>query len=289
MSKIEETEQMILNGSIDSLVQSVAIPPCPSLLLNLERELNNENSNFNKISSIITYDVALSASLLKVVNSTFYGFQHKIETVEHAINVLGMNQLSSLVLGLMARKVFSNSKISLTRFWDVSAKRSFAMKELARTFKYPNINEAQSFGLFCDIGIPVLLQKFPNYMEILKKANAEKEKPFITIEDEAINTDHTLLGAIMAKSWGLSNTICNTIKLHHDYSIFTDPNIPENIQKLVAMNLVAEYAISQFSHLNESCEWNKAGEYALGKLAMSDDDLVDWSYRLGSCFSHGIN
>ncbi|HEY6133029.1 MAG TPA: HDOD domain-containing protein [Rubrivivax sp.] len=146
---------------------------------------------------------------------------------------------------------------------------------------------AQSFGLFRDVGIPLLMQRFPAYGQTLKACNDETAASFTAVERSVHQTDHALLGALMARSWGLSQTVCLVIRLHHDYAIFRDPAVPEAVARLIAMGLVAEFAIQRFARLNTSTEWNKGGDAATGALMLNEQDLDDWLERLLEDFAVG--
>jgi hypothetical protein len=93
---------------------------------------------------------------------------------------------------------------------------------------------------------------------------------------------------MMARSWGISPVLCQTIRLHHDYAVFCDPKVHEIVARLVAMGLVAEVAIQRFARLNISAEWNKGGDYAIGTLVLSELDVEDWIDRLLHDFATGL-
>jgi len=147
---------------------------------------------------------------------------------------------------------------------------------------------AQSFGLFCDVGIPLLMQRFPEYAQTLKAANDEIDRNFTEVEQARHQTDHALIGGIMGRSWGMSPTVGTAIRLHHDYAAFRDPRVPEAVTRLIAMGLVAEVAIQRFARLNSSAEWDKGGEGAMGALMLGDQDVEDLIERLVDGFAQGV-
>lgn len=219
--------------------------------------------------------MALAGMLIKLINSPFYNLNRKIDSIEQAIQVLGCNALTNLITGLLAKKAFGEKGPSFIRFWDVSAKKALSLTVLASIFRYGNLGEAHSFGLFCDIGIPLLLQKFENYGLILKKANESKVEFFTAIEQHALNTDHAIIGSIVAKSWGLSSNISSAIRGHHDYSCFKDKKLPQQVLDLIAYSVIADRAIEKFAGLHSNNEWEKAGELAMTQLGISDLDLEE--------------
>ncbi len=281
-------EQQLGSPETDALIKSIGIPPRPATLLALQNEIALDDPDLRRVAQLVASDVALSVALLRIVNSSAYGLSRRSETVAQAITMLGLKQVSAVVTGLVLRKVLPCDGPQLTRFWDVAGKRSHAVVRLARGLRWGvDADLAQSFGLFCDVGIPLLMQRFPDYGSTLKACNAEPERSFTAVEQAHHHTDHALIGAMMARSWGLSETVCLAIRLHHDYSIFRDPAAPEPVVRLVAMGLVAEIAIQRFARLNRSVEWDKGGDGAAGALMLSDADVDEWIEQLLGDFAHG--
>ncbi|MFZ4625214.1 MAG: HDOD domain-containing protein, partial [Rhodoferax sp.] len=147
---------------------------------------------------------------------------------------------------------------------------------------------AQSFGLFCDIGIPLLMQRFPDYQQTLMACNSEAERPFTELEHDRHHTDHAQIGALMARSWDISPMLCQAIRLHHDYAVVLDPTVPETVARLTAMGLLAEVAIRRFDGHATCTEWDKGGDQALGALVLNAEDAEDWIDRLLDDFSNGL-
>lgn len=274
--------------ALDELVKSIAIPPRPSLLTEVQREIASDDADPRRVAQIVGRDVAMSAAVLRAVNSPFYALSRPVESLGQALSVLGLRQVGTLVMGLVLRRAIDAPTLNLTRFWDVSAKRSYAVAKLARTLRRVEPDVAQSFGLFCDVGIPLLMQRFPGYVETLKACNAARDCSFTEVEHAAHNADHALLGAMMGRSWGLSQTACLAIRMHHDYALFHDPGVPDPVAALVAMSLVAERAIQLHAGLNASVEWDKGGEAAAGCLLLSPTDLDDWMDDLLQAFAGGV-
>jgi HD-like signal output (HDOD) protein len=145
------------------------------------------------------------------------------------------------------------------------------------------------FGLFCDVGITLLSSRFPNYLQTLKVANIDPERSFTQIEQDAHNTDHALMGAMMAKTWQLPDTVALAIRLHHDYAVFLDPKVPRDVSRLIALGLVAEVAIQRFARLHSTVEWVKGGDYVAGALVLSPDEVEEWIEQIVEDFAVGID
>ncbi len=285
---VNDAELQMSSPEIDSLVKTIVIPPRPKTLVDLQAEMRQEDPNFGRVAGMISTDVALTVAVLRIVNSPAYGLRRQCESVEQAVSILGLKQLNVIVTGLVLRKVLRTDGPQLTRFWDVSGKRSHSMQRLARSLGGVDVDLAQSFGLFCDVGIPLLMHRFPDYGRTLGACNEEPKLSFTEVEQSKHQTDHALLGALMARSWGLSKDLCLAIRLHHDYAVFQDRQVPESIARLIAMGLVAELAIQRFANLNRSTEWEKGGDQAIGVLMLNEQDLEDRIEQLIEDFGIGL-
>lgn len=273
---------------IDALIGGIAIPPRPSLLTELQMEMSGADPDFDRIARLVAGDVALTAAVLRTVNSPFYALSRKAATMSEAISLLGLRQIGALVTGFVLRKSIGAEGANLTRFWDVTTKRSFALTRLARGLRGVEADAAQTFGLFCDVGIALLMQRFPDYAATLAAANHDENQAFTEVEQAAHQTDHALVGALMARAWGLPKVVCDAIRAHHDYAIFQNLHAPENVTRLIAMGLVAELAIQRFAGLNESREWDKGGDAAAGALLLGDADIEEWIEQLTDDFAAGL-
>lgn len=281
-----EAERHLDDPGAKALVMDVGIPPRPQILIDLGQELRRPEPDLQKVARCVASDVALTAAVLKMANSPAYG-SRRLETLGQALNMLGLKQVSVMVTSLVMRKALRTDGPQLTRFWDVSSKRSWALATLARKLRGVEVDVAQTFGLFCDVGIPLLMQRFAHYGKVLQACNAETNRSFTQVEQAELHTDHALIGALMARSWGVSQTVCLAIRLHHDYAVFQDPKVPEAVARLIAMGLLAELAIQTFAGMNNSTEWTKGSEAALGALMLSEHDQQDWIERLLEGFSEG--
>ena len=282
-----EAERHLADPGVDALVRDLGIPPRPQILADLAREMGRPEPDLQHIARTVASDVALTAAVLRVANSAAYGLSRPVETLGQALSMLGLKQIGVMVTGLVMRKVLRTDGPLLTRFWDVSAKRSWALATLARGLGGVDLDVAQTFGLFCDVGIPLLLQRFPTYAATLVQCNGEPLRSFTEVEQAVHHSDHALMGALMARSWGVSQTVCLSIRLHHDYAVFRDPKVPDVVARLVAMGLVAELAIQTYARMNSSTEWNKGGDAAMGALMLAEADVQDWVETLRDGFSSG--
>ena len=266
---------------VEALIKSIRIPPRPSLLADLQRELASSEPCPGRIGRIIASDVGMSGALLKLANSSFYGGKRKATSIDQAIIFLGMNQVAALMTGLLARQAIgtdgtdATDNAALASFWDVSSRRAQAMVFLARTLRIGEADVAHTFGLFCDTGVPLLMARFPEYAATFAEAAHDPVRPLTALEDERYSTNHAAIGCLLARNWGLSTDVSWAILHHQDYSVLDDTATADPIRALVALSLLAESAIQQYQGRGASLEWHKGGARACAYLGLSDDETTD--------------
>lgn len=265
-------------AAIERLLRGIDIPPCPAILARLQQEIASSNASLNAIAGLVSNDVALSAAVLKVANSPAFGLSRKVSSVQQAVPVLGMRSLSSLVAGVVLKSTLSaGTGPRLDRFWDSTARIAQLCARLTREFRGVPAETAYTFGLFHDCGIAVLMRRFPDYRETLMLANAAHDQSFTAIEESRHATNHTAIGYLLTRNWGLSEDISNAVLLHHDFSIFVhgaDTNAAK-ARTLVALATLAEHFVNSFQRLAEDANWIQGREAVMAHLGIDDRELFD--------------
>jgi HD-like signal output (HDOD) protein len=260
---------------VEALIKSIRIPPRPSLLADLQRELTAPDPSPEEIARVAARDVGVAAALLKLANSSFYGGKRKAKSVEQAILFLGINQVAALMTGLLARQAIPADNGALANFWDISTRRAQAMVYLSRRLRIGEADVAHTFGLFCDTGVPLLMDRFPGYAATFEAAGTDAERLFTALEDERHSTNHAAIGCLLARNWGLSAEVGWSILHHHDYAVLDDGATPDAVRSLVALSVLAERAIQKYQGHAGSLEWDKGGERACAYLGLTDDETSD--------------
>lgn len=257
------------------ILASVTIPPRPALLLALQREMRTTDPQPKKMAYLINRDVAMSGMLLKAANAAIFGARRRISSVDDAIAMLGMRQCGVVMTSLITRSLMAKGQMMMARFWDVSEKRANGMTYLAKRTGLIAPEIAYGFGLFCDIGIPILKASFPTYLATLALANREASTRFTEIERSRHGIDHAIVGSLLAKEWDFDTDIVLAIRLHHSYEAFQDQTISNEVKALVAANLVVEKAIQNFRKETSSLEWMVGGAAAMEVLDLNEADVDD--------------
>jgi HD-like signal output (HDOD) protein len=265
---------------VDSLFEKslldIDIPPCPLILQTFMAEAGKDEPDFRRLENIIGNDVGLSASLIKTVNSPFFGLRQPVRSVYNALSILGIKPSICAVAGIVLRHSFPELQ-HLERFWDGSAKVSRLSGWIALQFDIRGLrsDDAYTFGLFRDCGIAVLLRRFPDYPKLLHLANQEAQRSFGEIEEAALRTDHARVGALLAQSWCLPDEIVCAIRDHHNLTALScvDSALPMTSRRLVAAAQLAEHIVQRQLGLSLTQEWPKLGAACLQVLQLDAQQL----------------
>jgi len=187
------------------------ISTLPNIAIKVMDLVENPRTSVSVLAKIISADHILTARVLKLANSAYYGFPRQISTINLAVVVLGFSALRDLVFGISVIDQFSvknfDDGLDVTRFWRHALFVGSGAKFLSKFLDYPVCGEVFVAGLLHDIGYPVLLQYFPDYFEGVRKYASKKNVSFYEAEKVVLGFDHAELGAWLAKGWNLPDKL----------------------------------------------------------------------------------
>jgi HD-like signal output (HDOD) protein len=264
---------------ISKELRDIGIPPRPTILARIENEMRKDEPDFKLLADIISSDMGLAASVIKVANSAYFGVGRRVRSILEALLVLGLKLTVTTIAGISLQRAFPNVP-NLDRFWEASSRMARVSGWLAQRLK-KRVNfrseDAYTFGLFRDCGMPVLMIPFPEYRDILKQAEADQERLFTAIEDELLAINHAIIGAEFTEDWMLPAEICEGIRYHH-YAPAIDGDvatmIPENASRYIALTMVAQHLIQRTTDLFPDQEWEKLGAASLRALQITPEELA---------------
>jgi len=275
---------VLTEHSVEKMLNTIRIPPRPSLLFEVQQELARNDPSPKKLSAIIGQDVAMAGALLKLANSAFIGLKLKAKSVEQAVMRLGMDQCSLLLTGILARESIQIEGVSLTPFWDSSTRRAQAMSFYAKKMTLCRSDIAHTFGLFSNIGMPLLMGKYPNYNTIVDMTLRTELCAIISIENQHFQTNHAALGSLLARTWGLPGEVIDAILLHHYYDVLLDQNTGNIVRNLVALALLVDYGIFHSHSQKIMPEWEIGGAAVCHYLGISQTEADDISDEIQQMF-----
>ncbi len=202
----------------DVLKQELMLSSLPDIFNQIVEALKSPKSSAAYVADIISKDTSLSVKLLKLVNTPFYGFPQKIDTLSRAVTIVGTNQLSNLAMGISVVTMFEGIPcdcIDMKSFWRHSVSCGVIGRLLAA--RQRGFNEERFFvaGLLHDIGRLVMLKNYPDHARELFCRSSEDKRPLYLLEKEKWGFDHPNLAAGLFKEWKLPASLEEWVRFHH--------------------------------------------------------------------------
>ena len=183
------------NQSIERiLAQSRELKSLPESVHELNRLMQDNKATMSEISDIVSADPVLSAKILKSVNSPFYGFPSRIETIAYAVSILGIDSIRYLAISNAVISKFSttaNSLVPIDSFWRHSFATAIIAQQLAKMRNHKNTERMFTSGLLHELGTLLLAIAIPNeYRAVISRANSE-QVPLYQAEQDILGFCHT--------------------------------------------------------------------------------------------------
>lgn len=197
----------------------VRLPSLPSLYLELMKEIRSPEPTVRSVAAIISKDVAMTARVLQLANSAFFGLPHHITDIQCAVSLLGMTTISGLVLSCNIFSQFAWRDVNVF-FIEAMMKHSTEVGALTRTIadaylKRPVLDDCFTAGILHDVGKLVLASGLSyRYLETQAIAH-ETGIPIWMAEREVFGATHAEVGAYMIGLWGLPDTVVEAVAYHH--------------------------------------------------------------------------
>lgn len=200
--------------------QMDSLPSMPTVYQELMRELESPGSAIKKVGEIIAKDVGLTAKVLKLVNSAYFGVRRQVSSPAQAVKLLGLDTVKALALSAEVFSQFENINIKGFSFDDLW-EHSLFVGSLARRIAFHEKTDASIIehsliaGLLHDVGQMIFAMKIPGqYQQVLETAKEEKI-PLYVAEDKVLGTNHADIGGYLLGLWQLPDSIVEAISFHH--------------------------------------------------------------------------
>lgn len=222
-----------IDNKARQIISNIRNLPTPPIVFNqIQKVLNDENVSAAQVASILAEDPAMSIKVLKLTNSAFYGLSREIETVKHAVVIVGLEAIKNLVLAASVLDMFKGKNLDQEyqdAFWRHSLAVASCSKLLARQVKTRGMvdpDAAFSAGLLHDIGKMIIASFLTEeFAKFLEKRATDTESPDYAIEQEVLGYTHTDIGTLLSEQWQLPARMTEAISFHHQpqSSDSTDP------------------------------------------------------------------
>lgn len=267
---------------INKILRGITVPPQPQIIVDIHMEQAMPNPDIDRIAKLISQDVGLAGTILKVVNSDLFGLKNKITSIGQAVHILGLKSIISLTEGLSIKGELDDETIvAMGGFWDSAMDMASVCATIARQIGYQAPDQAYCLGLFHNCGVPLLIKAHANYRDVMEASYGGSTDRIIDFENQQLKTNHAVVGYYVAKSWSLPQELCEVIAEHHNApDIFKDGAIPYNGAKktLLAILKMAEHICGLYRVLGgkeEDHEWNQIKYPLLEFIGLSDIDYED--------------
>ena len=198
-------------GRIDSL------PTLPTVVARINQLIDDPTASAGDINEVISHDLALSAKILKLVNSAFYGFPRRISSMTHAVVILGFNTVRNIALSAFVFDAFDTRALPFghRNFWIHSVGVGVAADSLAVRSGMPVSDDAFVGGLLHDVGKVVMHQFLPaEFAAVLERAKRQ-DITFLEAELAEGQAGHAEVGALLMENWKLPERLVATLRYHH--------------------------------------------------------------------------
>jgi len=198
------------------------IPTLPAIVVKVNKMLQDDDTSIKNLSKVIEKDQAMVTKILRLVNSTFYGFRSRITNISHAVIILGFNTIRNAVVSVSIIKTFSGKKtfegFEIKDFWRHSVAVAVTSRYLAEQARLCSPDDCFVSGLLHDIGKVVLSQHFTELFGLVWKSVKEDGLSFYEAEQKLVPVNHAQIGGYLAKKWQFPASLIDSTTYHHAVS-----------------------------------------------------------------------
>ena len=262
---------------LQDIGRGFSVPAQPSLLLKLQELIKSDDPNLDDIANLVAKDVAISATILKTINSPLYGLARTVSDIPQSVRYIGLNGIISLVTSNLIKKSFNAKEcsIALDDFWDNASNIANMAVYIGQKLKRRVAKEKLfTLGLFHDCGIPVMAMKYDDYQETLDHGGKTPSETLTSIEESVYQVNHATIGYYVASSWRLPVDICQIILRHHDRE-FLDKLDGSQEQTCFAILKMAENIVHLHKHFRPSTDWQFVQDTVFTTLDCDEYDFQD--------------
>lgn len=265
LNKLFGLRNLLVDESIKRIVSQIeTLPSLPAIYTEVINELHAADPSVKKIGDIIATDLAMTAKILQVVNSAFFGLVRKISDPKEAVMLLGTETIKALVLSVKIFSEFNQKKYTWFNF-DELFNHSMSVSMFAQTISKEErldqylVNNALMAGMFHDLGKLILVTNFQEaYQKILIVAQHEGQHLW-ELENDQFGTSHAEIGAYLMGLWGLDYPVIEAIAYHH----------------CPGKSLAASTGLLTAVHFGDAYDRLKMTEDSAGKLKQLDRGYLD--------------
>lgn len=206
--------------------ESMELATLSAVTVQAVQMLRNPDVDIRMVAETVSYDQSMASKILRLVNSSFYGFQGKIGSLSQAIVLLGFSTVRSVILSVSVLQAFcggkGNNVFDVGRFWEHSVGTAFIARNLAEHARQKQPEEAFIGGLLHDIGKVFVLQFLRKDLDEIMVLVKEKDMSIRAAEEAVLGVDHAWIGHTIVKNWHFPPNLCQGIGYHHSPNMLAE-------------------------------------------------------------------
>ena len=256
----------------DLFIKGSNIPSLPDVFYRFREAVDDPDTSFDEMGEIVSSDPGLTVRLLKIVNSPFYGFSSQVETIPHAISIIGSSHLNDLVLSTCIIERFKNispKAIDMRLFWEHSIATGLSAKIIARFLDMLNFEGIFVGNLQHDIGRLIICLYTPEkFSEIFLKAKTE-EISLLEAEKKILGFSHEKVGEELLRRWQLPKIHQETVGYHHN-----PVEVPLFDKEAAVVNVANDMSKSMTLGSSGELRSSKYNDKVLGLLGIENKEYL---------------
>jgi HD-like signal output (HDOD) protein len=270
------------------VANTVALVTLPRIYMRVKQVVDDPNTSPQDLAKVVSADPSMTARLLRLVNSAFWGFGGQVGSISRAVGLLGMLRVHDVVLASTVATAFKGIRpvrIDVARFWRGSVFRALAATALARKCGLADAERLMVEGLLSDIGHMLLYQQVPELAARALELSSEQADQLPRLERELIGCDYAQVGGALVETWGLPQCFRATIEYQNDPDSAGDHALEAALvhiagrlagnEKLVGAavapkGLAIAASAWQLTGLDETCLADVVGEARINLSAMTE-------------------
>ncbi len=208
------------------LAKESELSSLPEIYIRISELLDSDTATSAQIGQVVETDPALSLRILKMVNSAFYGFSHKVDSIAQAITILGRERLKQILIGSVLSGVFGkmeNHIFHMEDFWRHSVKTAILARYLSlQTECMQNADSLFTAGLLHDVGRLIMAKLIPEQTREIQNAVDIEDGDLYHAEERILGFTHCDVGAGFIKKWELPDLLASAAQYHHNPQAITE-------------------------------------------------------------------
>ncbi len=284
IERVKALQALLGEKSLRAVVSDLeALPSLPSLYQEIMKELESEGASLKRVGEIIAKDVGMTAKILQLVNSAFFGLSRHVSHPAQAAVLLGLDTIRALVLSLHIFSQFEGKGFSekdVSTLWEHSLVTAVYAKTIATSFGADRVvcEDAFMAGMLHDVGKLIFMQNLAEKTKLAMERSLQTGEPLWASEKAVIGTSHGEVGAYLLGVWGLPESIVEALAFHHfpsrcphrQFSALTAVHAADFLHYAVAggppfqgLGLVDQEYLSDLGLLGRLKEWKEACQKAI--------------------------